>query len=48
MEAVTVPHGVYRWAYDVQINNARGLELTVVAHRWLTLDANGKESCNRM
>ena len=28
--------GVYRWAYDVQINNARDLEVTVVAHRWVT------------
>ena len=36
--------GVYRWAYDVQINNARDQELTVVAHRWVTVDANGKES----
>jgi uncharacterized protein affecting Mg2+/Co2+ transport len=35
--------GVFRWAYDVQINNARDLELTVVAHRWVTVDADGRE-----
>ena len=33
--------GVYRWAYDVQINNARDQAITVVAHRWMTVDADG-------
>lgn len=35
---------VFRWAYDIQINNARDLALTVVAHRWVTVDADGRES----
>ena len=28
----------------MQINNARDLDLTVVAHRWVTLEADGAES----
>ena len=35
--------GVYRWMYDVQINNARDMPVTVAAHRWETADAAGKQ-----
>lgn len=35
--------GEHHWAYDVQINNARDLDVTVTEHRWVTWDESGKK-----
>ena len=34
----------YRWQYDVQINNARDVGVTVTEHRWVTLGTDGKRA----
>ena len=35
--------GEHHWAYDVQINNAREMGVTVTEHRWVTWDERGKK-----